>query len=109
LGFEQFGLVVDPLSFGQLKDAFLNSLLMTVTEHNMKIPLIQGVMKQMSTYKREEDTASKHVPQDIVMTLAMLSYLIRFQAEKEKENTRHVPQASHRNRRLRTTRSSRMR
>jgi hypothetical protein len=107
LGFEQFGLVVDPLSFGQLKDAMLNSLLMSVTEHSMRVPLIQGFMAQMSTYKREEDTPSNAIPQDIVMTLAMLSYLVRFMAEKEKTERRTGPQPSPRNRRMRTTRINR--
>jgi hypothetical protein len=104
LGFEQFGLVVDPLSFGQLKDAMLNSLLMTVTEHSMRSPLIQGLMAQMSTYKREMDTPTNAIPQDIVMTLAMLSYLIRFMNVAEKNDRHSGTRPSVRNRRMRTSR-----
>ena len=80
---------------------------MAVTEHSMRIPLIQGVMGQMSTYKREEDTPTNAIPQDIVMTLAMLAYLVRFMGEKEKLDPRRGPQPSPRNRKMRTTRINR--
>jgi hypothetical protein len=74
LGFQDFGLLLDNMNFGPLKDAMLNSLLVDVVNHAFRWPRIQGLIQQMSTYTREND---KKLAQDIVMTLAMVSWLSR--------------------------------
>jgi hypothetical protein len=78
LGFENFGLVLDSLSFGGLKDTLLNSLLMAITNQAIRMPRILGMLNQLNNYRREDDKPTAHVEQDIVMTLAMVAYLARF-------------------------------
>jgi hypothetical protein len=74
LAFENHGIHVDGISFNSAKDGMLNCLINDVTEHNFRAPLIQGFLRQMSTYSREND---KKLAQDIVMTMAQVSYLAR--------------------------------
>ncbi len=78
LGFEQFDLVIDALTFAGLKDTMLNSLLMAVTGHDLNMPRIRGLNNQMSFYRREMDKPTSKIEQDLVMTLAMVAYLARF-------------------------------
>jgi hypothetical protein len=100
LGFENFGLVEDGLNFGTLKDGMLNSLLMSITSHNIRYPMIQGLLHQLSIYKREED---KKIAQDIVMMMAMLCYMARGSSPEHRAIGGSGP--NYRNRRMRTTRS----
>ncbi len=75
LSFEDFGLTIDPLHFGGLKDTLVNSLSMSLAGHLMETPRIEGLTKQLTAYKREDD---KNQEQDLVMTLAQVAYLMRF-------------------------------
>jgi hypothetical protein len=77
LGFQDFGLILDNMNFGALKDAMLNALLVDVTSQTWTFPRIQGLIQQMSTYRREDDKPGKLIPQDLLMTMAMLSWLAR--------------------------------
>ena len=105
LGFQDFDLVIDAMNFGALKEAMLNSLLIDVTSHNLRWPRIQGLLTQMSTYKRGED---KNIPQDIVMTLAMLSWLSRSVNDGYRGDA-ETPHANYHNRKQRSSVSSRRR
>jgi hypothetical protein len=107
LGFQDFGLVLDNMNFGALKDAMLNALLVDITSHSWKYPRIQGLIKQLSTYRREDDTPSKMIPQDVLMTLAMLSWLARAVPAVARDNS--TPGANYRNRRARSSVASRRR
>jgi hypothetical protein len=77
LGFQDFGLVLDNLNFGALKEGMLNSLLVDITSHTWTMPRLQGLIKQLSTYRREDDKPGKNLPQDLIMTMAQLSWLAR--------------------------------
>jgi hypothetical protein len=107
LGFQDFGLVLDNLNFGALKDGMLNALLVDTTNHTYRDPRIQGLIKQMSEYRREDDTPSKHIAQDLIMTKAQISWLAR--GIPEVAHSTGVPTANHRDRRQRTSVSSRRR
>jgi hypothetical protein len=78
LGFEDFGLVLDGLSFGGLKDTLINSLSMAFASHTLRLPRIEGLLKQSTEYIRENDTPSAQIAQDLVMTLAQITYCRRF-------------------------------
>jgi hypothetical protein len=75
LGFEKMGLAIDPISFSHLKDAMLNALSLDITGHAIQYPPIQGIINQLSVYRKELD---KKLDQDIVMTMAQISHLSRF-------------------------------
>jgi hypothetical protein len=107
LGFQDFGLVLDNMNFGALKDAMLNALLVDVTSHTWTWPRIQGLIHQMSVYRKEDDKPSKSIPQDILMTLAMISWLAR--SVPAAAVTEGTPHANYRSRRQRTALSSRRR
>jgi hypothetical protein len=101
LGFEAFGLTIDPLHFGGLKDTLINSLALALAGHTLRHPRIEGLNKQLDGYHREDD---KNEEQDLVMTLAMIAYLKRFvNAEVDGKPRGTVPPP--RNRRARTIRS----
>jgi hypothetical protein len=85
LAFENMGLQIDGLSFSTNKDAMLNSLIDAVANHDLKWPVIRGLLRQMSSYSREND---KKLVQDIVMTLAEIAYLMRFIGREEQEEDR---------------------
>ncbi len=82
LAFENFGIEVDGLSFSNSKAAMLNSLSLLLTNHAIQYPPITGLLKQLGTYTEEADR--KKAPQDIVMTLAMLAYLARYNPVENK-------------------------
>jgi hypothetical protein len=107
LGFQDFGLMLDNMNFGALKEGMLNSLLVDVTSHTYTFPRIQGLIGQMSTYRREDDTHSKMIPQDILMTLAQISWLARSVPAVAFETD--TPTANYRARNKRTVVSSRRR
>jgi hypothetical protein len=107
LGFQDFGLMLDNMNFGALKDGMLNALLVDISNHTWKLPRIQGLISQMGNYRREEDTPSKMIPQDTLMTLAMLSWLARGVPAVARDDSR--PTANFINRKKRTSVSSRRR
>lgn len=74
LAFENAGISVDGINFSRDKDALLNSLSMAVTSHGLCWPVIKGLVRQLSSYSREND---KKLAQDIVMTLAIIAFLER--------------------------------
>lgn len=78
LAFENLGIQVDGINFQRDKEAMLNSLSMAVTGHELAWPVVKGLVRQMSSYSREND---KKIPQDIVMTLAEIAFLIRYLPE----------------------------
>ena len=81
LAFENMGLSIDGINFQRDKDAMLNSLSMDVTNHNIKWPVIKGLIKQASSYSKELEL--KKGDQDIVMMLAQGSFLARFVSDPE--------------------------
>ncbi|MGD0002875.1 MAG: terminase family protein [Anaerolineaceae bacterium] len=99
LAFENVGISVDGISFNRDKDAMLNSLSLAVSEHDMTWPNVKGIIRQFGSYSREND---KKVPQDIVMTFAMLAWLARFVPAQVDERTAPAIHANYRNRRART-------
>jgi len=99
LGFEELGIEIDPISFGNLKDAMLNALSLDITGHNIEYPQIHGIINQLSLYRKEID---KKLDQDIVMTMAQVSHLSRFVREGYRTPARGTVPAP-RNRAARTT------
>lgn len=83
LAFENYGIQTDKLLMQRDKDAMLNALSIDVTGHRWRWPQISGMYRQLSTYSREAE--SKSFPQDIVVTLAQLSFLHRFAPEPDGE------------------------
>lgn len=75
LAFENHGIAVNGINFGREKNGMLNALSLDITEHRIAMPPIHGAINQLGTYSHETDDK---YPQDIVMMLAMLSYLARF-------------------------------
>jgi len=84
LGFEKYGIQLDGLHFGGIKEVLVNSLLSAIVSHDIRFPMIQGVMNQLQTYRRDDD---KDLDQDIVMTLGMCSYLMRQFRPGSQQNT----------------------
>jgi hypothetical protein len=80
LAFENVGISVDGINFQRDKEAMLNSLSQSVTNHEMCWPAVKGIIRQMQSYSREED---KKLAQDIVMTLAQLAFLERHAPEMD--------------------------
>lgn len=108
LAFENNGIVVEGLNFQRDKDAMLNALSIAITNHQFRWPFIQGLIKQVRRYKREDDKPAAHIPQDIVMTLAELAFLCRWlPSELESEVKRRSPFRKQRS--FRTTRNARRR
>jgi hypothetical protein len=105
LAFENMGLQIDGINFQRDKAPALNSLSLAVTNHDLVWPAVKGIVKQMSSYSQEHE---EKIPQDIVMTLAQIAFLARFQPHQETENSPPSPhlQPIHQ-RALRTTRRGR--
>lgn len=103
LGFENFGLVVDNLNFGHLKDVLINSLMMALAAQSIKFPRIEGLNKQLLTYDRYKD---KGTAQDLVMTLAQIAYLLRNYKDTEGRSAIPLRPKRH-NRRKRKARTRR--
>ena len=82
LAFENMGLEIDGINFQRDKQAMLNSLSLSVTDHSMAWPVIKGLQRQMTSYSRENDDK---IPQDIVMVLAQLAFLARFTNPEEND------------------------
>lgn len=85
LAFEQYGIDTDRMNFSHDKDGALNSLSLAVTNHDLFWPPAKGLLRQMSTYTRENDKKAGF-PQDITMTLAMLAFGMRYAPDPENED-----------------------
>jgi hypothetical protein len=105
LAFENMGMEIDGINFQRDKEAMLNSLILMVTNHEIVWPTISAIIKQMTSYNRENE---KKLAQDVVMTVAQLAFLERFIPDYEasaKENAaknsniRHVRTSTGRRRR----------
>jgi hypothetical protein len=101
LGFENYGLIVDALSFGHLKDVLVNSLSMALANQELRFPRIEGLTRQLATYDRYDD---KNAKQDLVMTIAMVAYLLRYSKGQEHAVSGRRPTPNYRNRLRRTSR-----
>jgi hypothetical protein len=105
LAFENYGVVVDGVNFSHEKDGALNSLNLAITNHEISWPLIKGLVRQISTYTRENDRKSDF-PQDITMLLAMLALGMRYAPVRRDDDYQSSSVAS-RSRRHRTSRGRR--
>lgn len=86
---------VDGVNFGTNKDSMLNALSLIMSNHDLRIPPIKGVIRQLSTYKREDDrTQLAKVNQDIVMAMAMSAYFSYYTQESEKPQSSKVVRVS---------------
>jgi hypothetical protein len=85
LAFENNGIIVDGINFTSDKQAIINALSIAVTNHWFKWPIIKGLLNQMRNYRRDEDTKTTKMPQDIVMTLGIAAFLARYLPEEIKE------------------------
>jgi len=107
IAFEQHGIDTDKMNFSQDKDGALNSLSLAVTNHDILWPPIKGLLRQMSTYTRENDRKAGF-PQDITMALAMVAFGMRFAPEPDDEaDSYYGPAAYRRDRKIRTGRKRR--
>jgi hypothetical protein len=84
LAFENFGIQTDKLLMQRDKDAMLNALSIDFSGHKLRFPQVPGLHKQLVSYSRDLD--NKSLPQDLVMTLAQLSFLARFAPEDVDED-----------------------
>ena len=98
LAFENHGIVMDKLNFGTDKAGMLNSLSLDITDHNYRFPAIRGLISQLGNYVSSDD---KKIAQDIVMTIAQISYLARFLPAEPLTNVA-ATQNNYRNRKART-------
>ncbi len=73
LAFQRMGIETTGLNFGRDKEAMVNALSLALTNHEFSDPFIMGHHLQMARYIRDD----KKIPNDIVMTKAMIAYLLR--------------------------------
>ncbi len=73
LAFQRLGIETTGLNFGRDKQAMVNSLSLALTNHDISYPFIKGLHLQLSRYIREDEKQ----PNDTVMTMAMIAYLLR--------------------------------
>ena len=70
----------------------LNTLLTDILNHRWRIPPISGLVRQAKTYTIEDDKNDKGFPQDLVTTLAQLSWLARgIQGQAAEVNSKTNP------------------
>lgn len=105
LAFENVGISIDGLNFARDKQAMLNSLSLAVTNHEMRWPSVKAIIRQLTTYSRENDDK---IPQDIVMTIAQLAFLKRHAPEIDPSFSK-PDKVNHYNRNIRTIGSRRRR
>jgi len=74
IGIEDYGIDLHHINFGVSKHDSLNYLSNDMSHRRWKFPMIKGIDRQLKSYKKNED---KKLPQDIVMTMAMISFLRR--------------------------------
>jgi hypothetical protein len=101
LAFENAGIETTRINFGRDKDAMLNSLSITLSNHELSMPMIQGNQKQLSQYSRTMDKEGH--PQDIVMAQAMCAYLARYTPEEAPDRSERPTRSNYYNKNNRTT------
>jgi hypothetical protein len=109
LAFENEGIVVDGINFASDKNAIINSLSVAVTNHWFEWPLIKGLLFQMRHYRRDLDTQHSSQPQDIVMTLGIVSFLARYMPGEIEEAAKVRRHRGRPSRRYRSSRGGRIR
>jgi len=77
LAFARKGIETSRINFNRDKDGMLNALSLLLTNLDLRMPFIKGIHSQLQRYVRDD----KGIPNDIVMTLAMIAYLLRFTEE----------------------------
>jgi hypothetical protein len=97
LAFDDMGISTHGINFSRDKEPALNALSLMLSNHDIVWPSVGGLIKQMSQYTREGD--KKKIPQDIVMTLAMLAFAARFTPEEDKAGETSSKYSSNRRRR----------
>ena len=98
IAFKNLGIQTDRINFTRDKIPALNQLVVDVTNHFWKWPPIKGLNSQLSQYTLENDKDG--IPQDLVMTLAELSFLAAFAPANSIGDVRAVHRDFHeRNRR----------
>ena len=98
LAFENHGIEVVGLNFSSEKQGMLNSLSLDLSNHRWSYPPIAGLLHQVKNYTRVED---RKTAQDIVMAMAMVSYLGRYVPRKQKK-TLKIKKNNYRSRKART-------
>ena len=76
IAFKNVGIETSSINFGSEKPGMLNLLKQDITNHRWAYPQIKGIIRQLSVYTDQYDR--KHGAQDIVMGMAMLSWLMNF-------------------------------
>ena len=94
--------VIDGINFNRDKDGALNSLQQLISDHDLSMPLIRGVERQLMGYSREAERDSK-LAQDIVMALAICALLARYVPDEFKDSSKQSTGTVHRSRKRRTT------
>lgn len=84
LAFENQGISVDGINFSADKQALLNALTISITNHWFKWPIIKGLLTQLRHYRREKDTPQTKQTQDIVMALGIVAHLARYMPDEIK-------------------------
>jgi hypothetical protein len=72
---------------------------MALANQSLRFPRIQGLTQQLGSYDRYDD---KNAKQDLVMTLAMIAYLLRYSNGQETAARGMPPRPNYRNRKRRT-------
>jgi hypothetical protein len=101
IAFTNMGIQTERINFTRDKTPALNQLVVDVTNHFWKWAPIKGLLNQMSTYTLENDKAG--LPQDLVMTMAELSFLAAFAPQESIQNI-HATHATFRKRNRRSSR-----
>ena len=97
IAFRNNGIQTDRINFTRDKIPALNQLVVDVTNHRWKFPPIKGLLNQLASYTLENDKDG--LPQDLVMTLAEISFLAAFTPDDAKSSGhQHAPR--NRNRRV---------
>jgi hypothetical protein len=76
IAFTNYGIATDGINYAADKHGMLNSLLTDILNHRWRIPPVQGLVRQTKTYTLEDDKDNTF-PQDLVTTLAQISWLAR--------------------------------
>jgi hypothetical protein len=76
IAFQNVGIETDRINFSTEKHAMLNMLKQDVTNHKWRYPQIKGLVRQLGVYTDYYDR--KGGAQDIVMTMAEISWLKNF-------------------------------
>lgn len=91
IAFQNVGIQTDRINFTTEKPAMLNMLKQDITNHKWSFPQIKGMVRQLNIYTDSYDR--KHGAQDIVMTMAELSWLLNFVPEganQDSQNRKNV-------------------